>query len=550
MAKEWSALLISLVLLTACQKKSAEPAAAPATPLRSMEMKVAKFVPVPLKWDPALLSAGDKQALRLLIQAADVLGEVYALQTNPQMLEWLQALPEGTGKQFFLLNGGPWDRLNSNAPLPGFGARPLGGGLYPPDMAKDELEKAVAARPEEREAFTNYFTVITREGGALKPVPYAKFFHDRLARAADLLKQAAAATPNETLRKFLNSRAEAFLSNDYLQSDMDWMDIRGAALETTIGPYETYEDELFNYKAFFEVFLSIVDPVESAKLEFVQKELPDLDKSLPYPKGFNGPPKGLESPIQVVNLVYNAGEARPGIQTTAYNLPNDERVVAKKGSKKVLLKNVIEAKYEAILKPIAKTLLAEEMLPFVNPDAFFNETLFHEVSHGLGPGILILKDGTQTTVRDQFKDLYPGFEEAKADVGGLHCIAFLAKKNMFPRQFKEQVAATYLASMFRSLRFGTTDAHAKGMMMQFNWLLEKGAINRTAGGVWQSDPPRFYEAMEALLERFIALQAEGSYDSAKAFLAHYGNTPPHLESDLARLKDLPVDIAPQFQLDF
>jgi len=549
MAKEWCLLLTTLVLLTACQKKSAE-TAAPATSQGSMEMKVAKFVPVPLKWDPTLLPAGDKEALKLLVQAADVLDEIYALQTHPQLLEWRQAQPEGPGKQFFLLNGGPWDRLNSNAPLPGFGARPPGGGLYPPDMTKEEFEKAVAGRPEEREAFTGYFTVITREGGALKPVPYSQFFHDRLVRAADLLKQAAAATPNESLRAFLNSRAEAFLSNDYLQSDMDWMDIKGAALETTIGPYETYEDELFNYKAFFEVFLSIVDPAESAKLEFVQKELADLDKSLPYPKGFNGPPKGLESPIQVVNLVYNAGEGRPGIQTTAYNLPNDERAVAKKGSKKILLKNVIEAKYEAILMPIAKTLLAEEMLPFISADAFFNETLFHEVSHGLGPGILIQKDGTQTTVRDQFKDLYPGFEEAKADVGGLHCIAFLAKKNLFPRQFKEQVAATFLAGMFRSLRFGTADAHAKGMMMQFNWLLEKGAINRTDSGLWETEPPKFYEAMEALLERFIALQAEGNYDAAKAFLQRYGNTPPHLESDLARLKDLPVDIAPQFQLEF
>jgi hypothetical protein len=540
--------LTTLMLLTAaCARRPEAPAPAAADPLSA---KLARYAPVTLKWDPSVLTAEEREALKALIEAAKVMDELFLLQVHPKNLEWRDRMDTPALKRYFGINFGPWDTLDGNTPFWGSLPRPKGGGFYPPDMTKEEFEAHLATHPGDREAFTSYFTVIVRENGALKAVPYAEFHHERLQKAADALRRASGLAANESLKKFLNSRADAFLSNDYLQSDMDWMDIRDSRLDPTIGPYETYTDELFGYKAAFEAFIGVQDPVESAKLAFVGGVLPDLDRSFPYPQGFKGQPKGMDSPISVVNLVFNAGDAKAGVQTIAFNLPNDERVVAAKGSKKVMLKNVIEAKYEAILKPIGAVLIGEEARPFITPAAFFNHVLFHEVSHGLGPGILYRADGTQTTVREEMKDLYSGLEEAKADVGGVHLIAVLTERGQFPKGFMNEVAVTNLASMFRSLRFGLHEAHGKGVLLQFNWLTRNGAIHRSDDGIYTLDPVLFYKGMEELLQKIIALQSAGNYDAAKKFLEDWTRVPEHLEADLARLNAVPVDIEPVFQLEF
>lgn len=547
MPKFWFCLLTLMVLSAACARKTEAPAPPAADPIQA---KAARYAPVTLKWDPAVLSAEEKEALKHLIEAAKVMDLLYYLQVHPKGLEWREQMDTPALKRYYAINFGPWDTLDANRPFWGKGLRPKGGGFYPLDMTKEEFEAHLAAHPEQREALTGYFTVITREGGTLKPVPYSEFYHKRLMLAATHLRQAAALVPNETLKKYLNSRADAFLSNDYLQSDIDWMDIRDSRLDPTIGPYETYGDELFGYKAAFEAFIAVQDPVESSKLAYVAGILPDLDRSLPYPKDFKGQPKGMDSPISVVNLVFNAGDAKAGVQTIAYNLPNDERVVASKGSKKVMLKNVIEAKYEAILKPIGGVLIGGEARAFISPAAFFNQVLFHEVTHGLGPGILYLADGTQTTVREQMKDLYSGLEEAKADVGGVHLISVLTDRKQFPPAFKNEAAVTTLASMFRSLRFGLHEAHGKGVLLQFNWLTKNGAIYRSDAGIYQVDPALFYKGMEELLAKILAVQAAGDYDAAKKFIDEWTTVPEHLEADLARLNSVPVDIEPVFQLEF
>ncbi len=550
MPKFWFCLLAVILLITAaCARKTEAPVPAQAgtDPLAA---KLARYARVPLKWDPAVLTPAEKEALKAMIEAARIMDELFYLQVHPQALEWKDQMDTPALKRYYAINFGPWDTLDGNQPFWGKSPRPKGGGFYPLDMTKEEFEAHLAAHPGDREAFTSYFTVIVRENGTLKAVPYSEYYKERLAKASFNLYTAASLVENPTLKKYLESRSKAFLSNDYLQSDMDWMDIRDSRLDPTIGPYETYGDELFGYKAAFEAFIAVQDPVESAKLAYVAGILPDLDRSLPYPRDFKGQPKGMDSPISVVNLVFNAGDAKAGVQTIAYNLPNDERVVASKGSKKVMLKNVIEAKYEAILKPIGAVLIAEEARGFISPAAFFNQVLFHEVTHGLGPGILYLADGTQTTVREQMKDLYSGLEEAKADVGGVHLVSVLTDRNQFPNGFKNEAAVTTLASMVRSLRFGLHEAHGKGVLLQFNWLTRGGAIHRSEKGMYTLDPDLFHKKMGELLERIIAVQAAGDYDAAKKFIDEWTTVPPHLEADLARLNSVPVDIEPVFQLEF
>jgi hypothetical protein len=551
MPKFWFCLLaITLLLTVACARKTEAPAPALAGATDPLSAKLARYAPVTLKWDPSVLSAEEKEALRALIEAAKIMDELFYLQVHPKALEWREQMDTPALKRYYAINFGPWDALDGGTPFWGHTPKPKGGGFYPLDMTKEEFEAHLAAHPEDREAFTSYFTVIVREGGTLKAVPYSDYFKERLAKASFNLSTAASLVTNPTLKKYLESRSKAFLSNDYLPSDMDWMDIRDSRLDPTIGPYETYGDELFGYKAAFEAFIAVADPVESAKLEYVAGALPDLDRTLPYPKDFKGRPKGMDSPISVVNLVFNAGDAKAGVQTIAFNLPNDERVVAAKGSKKVMLKNVIEAKYEAILKPIGGILIGEEARPFISPAAFFNHVLFHEVSHGMGPGILDLPDGTQTSVRERMKDLYSGLEEAKADVGGIHLVSILTERGQFPPGFKNETAVTNLASMFRSMRFGLHEAHGKGVLIQFNWLVKKNAIFRTDAGLYQLDPDLFYQGMEALLAEIYALQAAGDYDAAKRFMDQWTMVPEHLEADLARLSAVPVDIEPVFQLEF
>ena len=547
MPKLWFCLLTLTVLTAACARKTEAPAPPVQDPLSA---KLARFAPVQLKWDPSVLTPTEKEALKAMIEAAKIMDELYFLQVHPKALEWRDQMDTPALKRTYAINFGPWDALDGNQPFWGNAPKPKGGGFYPLDMTKEEFDAHLAAHPRDREAFTSYFTVIVRENGTLKAVPYSEYYKERLAKASFNLYTAASLVENPTLKKYLESRSKAFLDNDYLQSDMDWMDIRDSRLDPTIGPYETYTDELFGYKAAFEAFIGVADPVESAKLAFVAGVLPDLDRSLPYPKDFKGQPKGMDSPVSVVNLVFNAGDAKAGVQTIAYNLPNDERVVAAKGSKKVMLKNVIEAKFEAILKPIGAILIGEEARGFISPAAFFNQVLFHEVSHGLGPGIIYRADGTQTTVREEMKDLYSGMEEAKADVGGVHLISVLTDRDQFPKAFKNEVAITTLASMFRSLRFGLHEAHGKGVLLQFNWLLHNGAIHRTDTGIYQLDPLLFYKGMEELLEKLIALQAGGDYNAAKKFLDAWTTVPAYLEADLARLSAVPVDIEPVFELDF
>ncbi|HZF11103.1 MAG TPA: peptidase [Thermoanaerobaculia bacterium] len=556
-------LAISLAPLpaTAETKPAARPAGGKAAAARELavvpdiERRLAQYAPTRLGADLAGLSAADRKALGLLVQASSRLNDVFLRQTsvrNPELAKELAAL-RGPGadaaRAYFELNAGLWDRLDGMKPFVGHHPNPEGAGYYPEDLTRQEFEAWLTAHPADKERFTSTVTVIRRRPGhpkELMAVPYPEEYRAWLEPAAKELRAAAAATDNATLKRFLALRADAFLSNDYYASDLAWMDL-DAPVEVTIGPYETYSDGLFGYKAAFEAYVTLALPQESAALARYKERLPFLEKNLPLPDADKNLNRGTESPIRVVDVVYAAGEATAGVPAVAYNLPNDERVREAKGSKKILLKNLMRAKYDQILVPISQQVLDASQVPAVSFDAYFDEVLHHELSHGLGPGTITV-DGKKTEVRLELKDLFSTIEEAKADVMGIYNILALIERGDMPADLRRALEPTYVAGLFRSARFGTEEAHGQGVVSQFNYLLEKGALTVDASAHFRADSEKFPGAIRDLLHDLLMLQARGDYAGTKRFLDKYGHAGDALKTALGRLQAVPVDIRPIYPL--
>ena len=394
----------------------------------------------------------------------------------------------------------------------------------------------------------DFFYLIRRgEGGKLKTVPYSEAYAEFLVPAAKLLNEAAELTTNKSLKDFLTKRAAAFGSDDYYASDVAWMEL-DAPLEVTIGPYETYEDEFFSYKAAFEAYITLRDETESAKLARFSQYLQELENNLPLDPKYRNPKLGAASPIRVVNEVFGSGEGNSGVQTAAFNLPNDERVVKEKGSKRVMLKNVQEAKFKKTLIPISRVVLAASQQQQLSFESFFTHILAHELMHGLGPHNITV-NGEQTTVRKQLKDLSSAFEEAKADITGLWALQYLMDKGVVDKKMERSLYTTFLASAFRSVRFGITEAHGKGIAFQFNYLADQGAfVVNEENGTFSVDHSKIKDAVTKLTREILTVQAEGSYDKAKALLDQYAVIRPPMRRALDRLKDVPVDIEPIFPI--
>jgi len=524
-----------------------------------VEERLARFTPTDVEADLSALSDEDRRVLALLVEASRHLDPVFLRQVdagNPAMERatrpWLGAdasAEQRAAREYFELNYGPWDRLDEMEPFLGVGdlgalEHPESAGYYPEDVTAEEVEAWIEAHPEDEAAMTSTVTLIRRDGDALVAVPYSEAFAEHLEPAAAKLHEAAEATSNESLARFLAARADAFLSDDYYESDMAWMDL-DAPVEVTIGPYETYEDGMFGYKAAFESFVTVDLPAESAALARYKDELPWLERNLPIPDEHKNFDRGTESPIRVVDEVYTAGDARAGVQTLAFNLPNDERVREAKGSKKVLLRNVMRAKYDKILTPIAERVLAAEELPELSFDAYFNFVLHHELSHGLGPGRITV-NGEETEVRLELKELYSTLEEAKADVMGAYDILALIDKGEMPQELRATLPATYLAGLFRSVRFGLGEAHGRGVAAQFNYLLDKGALAVDDDGRFRVVNDTFPGAIRDLAHDILMLQAAGDYPGTEEFLDRWGRATPELTAAVARLEDVPVDIRPRY----
>ncbi len=532
-----------------------------ATPLRGADVPdearlramTARFAPVEIGADVSSLPETERRALGKMIEAARVLDGVYLRQVwggNEALL--LQLLgdrsPLGQARlHAFLVDKGPWSSLDHGAPfVPGVPAKPEEANFYPAGATKAEVEGWIKSLPEkERAPAEGFFTTIRRgPDGKLGVVPYSVEYQGELARAAELLREAAAATTQPSLEAFLEKRAAAFLSNDYYESDVAWMEL-DASLEPTIGPYETYDDGWFGYKAAFEAYVTVRDEKESTKLGRFATELQWLEDRLPIEPRWRNPKLGAMAPIRVVDVVFSSGQGNAGVQTTAFNLPNDDRVVAVKGSKRVMLRNVQQAKFDEVLVPVSKVALAAADQKDVDFEAFFTHTLMHELMHGLGPGNIEV-GGRKTTVRLELKDTYGAIEEAKADISGLWALQQLVDKGVLDRSLERSMYTTYLASAFRSVRFGIDEAHGKGQALQLNHLVDSGAFRMAADGTFSVDTAKVKDAVTALTRELLTLQAEGSYAKAKAILDRLGVIRPETQRVLDRLKDVPVDVEPRF----
>ena len=573
-------ILLVLLLVSQSNIPAAAKKRSPATipDLAQLQKMIHRFAPTPLRADTSRLSAGDRQAMIKIVEAARIFDEIFMKQLWSGDLALYAKLQKDTsplGKarlHYFWINKGPWSDIDDyKAFLPGVPPRKLpGANFYPADMTKEDFERWVAAlSPQEQEQAKGFFTVIRRKAKPRKPkgmvgppdklrdqmeiIPYNEEYKSESTRVADLLRQAANLTDNPSLKKFLTLRADAFLSNDYYESDLAWMDL-DAPLDVTIGPYETYNDELFGYKAAFEAYVNLRDDAETSKLTAFTQHLQEIENNLPIDPQYRSPKLGAAAPIRVVDEIISAGDGAHGVQTAAYNLPNDDRVVQQKGSKRVMLKNVQEAKFRSVLLPIARRTLVTTSLGDVNFDSFFTHILAHELMHGLGPHQIKVQ-GRDTNPRLELKELYSAIEEAKADVTGLFALQYMmdhAKRMGVDNILKSDEAAqrqlyvTYLASSFRSLRFGLNDAHGKGMAMQFNYFSDKGAFVEHADGTFSVDVEKMKSAVRDLDHDLLTLEAEGDYAGARKMLDDLGVMRPDLSKALSRLEGIPTDIEPIF----
>ena len=537
---------LSLLTLAACEMSSTNAPAGNAAAASETD-GLAKLARIDMNVDTSFLSAEEREVVNLLNQAAELMSEIYKRQATPdydRLRAEVAAKNDPALLEKFDAFFGPWDPIEEGKPFFGDKPRPAGAGFYPADLTKEEFDRYLAAHPDQKDALTSPYTVVKRQGDQLVAVPYSQEYKQWLEPAAKLLEQAAAKTSNASLKRFLSLRAQAFRNDDYFQSELAWMDLEGTPIEVAIGPYEVYTDELYGRKTAFEAFVTLKDPRESQALDVYKGHLREMEANLPVEEKYKNFQRGFESPIAVADQVHGGGDNVPGVQTVAFNLPNDEKVREAKGAKKVILRNVLGAKYDRILKPMASLVLVPNQASDVTQRYMFMETLFHELSHSLGPGSITV-DGRKTTVDQELKEIAGGFEEAKADVMGAYNILHMMDEGVIPDAERNQIRATYVAGLFRAMRFGIGEAHGRGAAMQYRYLRQKGVL------VWDKqakrfriDPNRIDLAIRDLVGEIVRLQGNGDYAGTKAFLDKYAVLDPEAQQVIDSMSHIPVDIRP------
>ncbi|MGJ8558844.1 MAG: dipeptidyl-peptidase 3 family protein [Litorimonas sp.] len=553
--KHWL-LFASAAALVACSNANEAEVTDPVETTEMMETppfydvkgQYEKFAEIRMKPDTAFLTDSERAVVNKLMQIGPLLDDVFLLQRNAEndaIRRRVAATGDPAALAMFDLHFAHCDGLEDDAPfVDGLDTCPVGSGFYPADMTKDEFEAHLVANPDDRPAFTSGYTVIRRNAeGGLYAVPYSVEYSDYLDTVVRLMREAAALSEEPTLKRFLTLRADAFESDDYFESELAWMDLEGP-IEIAVGPYEVYDDGLFGYKTAYEMFLTLKDPDASAALDKYKAFLPAMEANLPVADSYKNTSRGFESPIAVVDQIKGGGDNTNGVQTIAFNLPNDERVREAKGAKKVILSNVLGAKYDRILAPIGERVLVPEQAALTAKKWMSNNTLFHELSHSLGPGVIIV-DGRETEVRLELKDLYSGIEEGKADVMGAYNILYMMDEGELDADDRNAFLATYFTGKFRSMRFGTGAAHAKGAAYQYRYFREVGAVE------WLPEQERFRidfdklaQAISDLTGKVVMLQGDGDYDAAKAFMDRYASLDAEAEIVLSNLDDIPYDIRP------
>lgn len=542
-------LAIALTLasgLAACKPAATEPVApavaeapvAQPPPNAEIAAKVAAYAEVPLTADLGTLAEGDRQAIAKLLQAGEIMDALFWKQTWGDKQALLDGITDPAVRQFVEINYGPWDRLDNDKPfVEGIGARPLGARFYPEDMTKEEFEAADLPGKD------SLYTLLRRDdAGKLTVVPYHVAYKPELEQAAALLRQAAELVTDAGFANYLRLRADALLTGEYQASDMAWMDMKTSPIDVVIGPIESYQDALFGTKAAFEAFVLVKDIAWSERLARFAQHLPALQRGLPVPSKYRAERPGTDADLNAYFAIYYGGDANSGAKTIAINLPNDEEVQLAKGSRRLQLENTMRAKFDTILVPIANELVAEDQIANIRFDAFFENVMFHEVAHGLGIKNTINGKGT---VRQALSDLTSSYEEGKADILGLYMIGKLGEMGELDAAKRNDNYVTFLAGIFRSVRFGASSAHGQANMVAFNYLQQEGAFTRDATtGRYRVDFDKMQAAVDKLSAKILTLQGDGDYAGAQAFQAEFGQVGADLQADLDKLqqKSIPVDI--------
>jgi len=548
-----SAAILPLLLATAAcatmpmQDAGTSTSAEAGYDLRAQYDKLAEIRMAP---ETGYLTAEERDVVNLLIDASTYMDAIYLRQRGADLPAVRAAIARSKrGDRDLLLamfdrNFGPWDEVAELHPFWGADEMPLGAGFYPADMTKAEFDAYLAANPGQRDDLLSPYTVVKRAGDRLVAVPYSVEYAEWLKPAAALLDRAAARTSNPSLKKFLSLRADSFLSDDYFESEMAWMDLEGTPIEVAIGPYEVYTDRLYGTKTAFESFVTLKDPEASAALAKYKNYLRDMEGNLPIEDRYKNFTRGFESPIAVADQVHGGGDNVPGVQTIAFNLPNDERVREAKGAKKVILSNVLGAKFDRILDPMGAVVLKPAQNRLVMKKYMEANTLFHELAHSLGPGTITV-DGRETTVNAELKEQYSALEESKADVMGIWNILYMMEKGELPAAEKPQLFSTYFTGLFRSMRFGTESAHGRGAKLQYGYLKAKGAFAwDPAAQRYTVDYAKMEQGIRDLLHDQLMLQATGDYAGTVAFFDQWAQLDAAAESRFAAMGDIPVDIRP------
>ncbi len=517
-----------------------------------LDARLKKYKPVPMPFNAAGLTPRERQMVEKLVQASQYLESIYWRQCDPEALRLYQQLASSSSTQdqelreYLFINASRFDLLDNNKPFVGTEPMPPGRGFYPADLTREKLDQYLKEHPDQKASIYDSYTIVRGKDGGLETVPYHVAYREFLTPAAQLLREAAALSADKDFAEFLSLRAEALLTDNYVKSDFKWLDLKNPKIDIIFAPYEVYDDELLGVKTSYGAAVMIRNEKESQKLALFEKYVADIQDALPLPAEDRPSKKGLEMPMEVVDAPFRAGDLTHGYQAVADNLPNDPAILEKKGSKKMFFKNFMDARVNYVIVPVAKRLMGDDQAPFVTGEGYLMHTMMHEISHGIGPAFARV-NGKQVDIREAIGPAYSGLEEAKADVVGMFGLIWLMDHGYLPKEKRNELYTSYVGGQFRTIRFGTAEAHGSAELMEFNYLSEQGVVVRDSStGRYSVNYDKMAPAINSLAKELLEIEATGDRARAENWFKKYNTVPMELQNSLKTMSDIPVDISPVF----
>ncbi len=517
-----------------------------------LKQRLARFRQVQMPLPSAGLTSREQKMISKLVDASRYLDDIYWRQVDPDGLELYESLEKSTDpkavelRRYLWINGSRFDLLDGDRPFVGRDPAPPGRGFYPQGLTRDQIEQYVKEHPDKRTEIYSPTTVVRWHGSELEGLPYHIAYRSFLEPAASDLRAAADLSPDSAFANYLRLRADALLSDDYFKSDIAWLDLKNPKIDLIFGPYETYEDTLLGVKASYGASVLVRNQEESRKMETFQKYVADIQDALPIPERDRPSKRGLQTPMEVMDAPFRTGDLGHGYQAVADNLPNDPRVHELKGSKKLFFKNFMDARVDYVILPLARYMMSADQASKASAEGYLLGTIMHEICHGLGPGFAHNATGEKISIREAIGSAYGGLEEAKADVVGMFSLKWLVEHGVLPKEKLQEYYASYVAGMFRTVRFGAAEAHGQAEMMELNYYLEQGAVKRGASGEYSVDFEKMPGAIKNLAQELLQMEATGDRAKAEAWFKKYDVIPPELQHSLNKAKSVPVDVDPLF----